>query len=349
VHSSTSSSDTDRSDSATTWSSAERIPHRANLTVAAAGIALGLIAVAAFELMLRVEGAPPTVIDDPAMWAIERDSARTADNSVILVGASRIQMGFSSDVFHERFPDRPLVVLPIDGRTPWPVLRDISRDPEVVGTIIVSSLSCLLPNEGFDLSPEYAAYADILASPSAVAERRIVTQVQWHLRIANPRNSWVGLVQHGEIGRPGVVMGPDRIRHADFLSRTDKGAGLRRVPTGRTPWFERPQAEREALLARSRRLIRSWVEPLTARGCTVAFVRFPPDAAGRAHREIVEPRAATWDQVLPYVGADVVVYAEDFPQLLDVRVPDGSHIDVRDKNKFTAQLLDILHRHGLFR
>ena len=90
------------------------------------------------EHFVRAEGFRPSVTDDRFLWAWER--GRVSDGSsktLALVGASRIHVGWSSDVGHELLPDWTIAQLAITGTAPIGTLRDLAADRDFRGVAIV--------------------------------------------------------------------------------------------------------------------------------------------------------------------------------------------------------------------
>src|SRR5262245_4426819 len=102
---------------------------------------MGFLLLGGWELFWRLQGFKPSLNDDPALWALSRKKVSQGDeNTVVFIGASRIQLDVNTDVFAEMTGKHP-IVLAIDGELPIPVLRDLADDPSFRGTII-----CELPD-----------------------------------------------------------------------------------------------------------------------------------------------------------------------------------------------------------
>ncbi len=92
------------------------------------------------ELFWRFRGAEPNYVDDPRRWSYFRDQVGPMKerNSTILIGASRIQLGWSLDTFRSIIPRTRIIQLAIDGTHPWAVLRDLSENTDFAGVVIVA-------------------------------------------------------------------------------------------------------------------------------------------------------------------------------------------------------------------
>lgn len=79
-----------------------------------------------------------SVTDDVALWINERSRLYGAGRrSVVLIGASRIQVGVDLDTFALKTGIRP-VQLAINGNSPLPVLENLAQDVDFSGTVICS-------------------------------------------------------------------------------------------------------------------------------------------------------------------------------------------------------------------
>jgi hypothetical protein len=92
-----------------------------------------------YELMWRYAGAKPTVKDDMALWALNRESISVKDERkpLALLGSSRLLAGFCPSAFEKQHPDYRVVQLAWTGRHPLAVLKHLSEDKNFVGYVIV--------------------------------------------------------------------------------------------------------------------------------------------------------------------------------------------------------------------
>ena len=101
---------------------------------------LSFLFIGGWELFWRIKGFVPSVTDDLGAWArIRRSAALQGTEPVVVVGSSRIQVGFHPDVFEDMTGIRP-IMLAIDGGSPVSVLKDLVFDPTFKGIIVCSLL-----------------------------------------------------------------------------------------------------------------------------------------------------------------------------------------------------------------
>lgn len=96
------------------------------------------------------------------------------------------------------------------------------------------------------------------------------------------------------------------------------------------------------------RILRAIVSKLAARGARVVFVRFPTSGERWEIDEQMYPRSEYWDRMAREVGG-AWIHFKDYPQLAMFELPDTSHIDMRDKDRFTENLINIIRSYQIYR
>jgi len=310
-------------------------------------VAAGLGATEAFW---RSQGHRPSVVDDPDLWAYHR--ARVYGNSVVLLGASRIQVGFDTDLFRSEFPNYRLVQLAFAGEHPLATLRDLAGDENFHGVVICAIVPVGFLEELRDDQQEFVDYYHRGMTLNSVLNRHIATFLQEHLVVVNPSVNLLRiaelLLRHHEVPEPyHVVAHRDRSRSADF-SRADVAALRgRRAANSRKALEHPPSISPEAWLAQVRQ-IEPWVRRIQKRGGQVVFVRFPTTGVFLQAQEHGFPRRECWDRLAAATGA-VTIHFQDVPGMSGFDCPELSHLDYRDAPRFTQALLDELVRRGMLR
>ena len=83
------------------------------------------------------------------------------------------------------------------------------------------------------------------------------------------------------------------------------------------------------------------VKAIEGRGGRVLFADFPTAGLVRAIEEKRYPRELFWDRFVGTVKAKAID-AADYPSLDGFQCPDGSHLDFRDRSRFTLALFEEL-------
>jgi hypothetical protein len=336
------------------------------------GLVLLVIVGGLLETALDVRGFKPSVDDSPAAWGRERQRASEAGtHGLILVGASRSQLDIDLDALAQATGKRP-IQLAIDGSSYLPVLADLAKDEHVKGVVIVEFRGGVPEPDYQDAATRYvnawrhrqglgAAY------DFARMERALVDWRQGVLRSyadgASPFQALSRRVLPPEVTPQYLVTRFSRSRDADYskvdlpalyYKRVMRNAGIENLPD--MPDYaavdrylaERIQALPQASVAHlltNTNLLGQMVRRIEARGGRVIFVMYPESGLVRAADDVMYPRALFWDRVVPLVGGKGLYYADE-QSLREFACPDGSHLDVRDKRRFTQALVKALESRG---
>ena len=318
---------------------------------AAVCAACALAALGGAELFWRSRGWPPNVTDSPALRAVELEKARAAGpGGVVLLGGSRMQLGFDHESFRARFPGRTLSNLSLDGTPEASFVVRLAREG-YAGAVLVSLRSDYLRSSHWEASEAaWLGTADVsgidrvvaagrawltdrvVVSQASLGWRPVLIQTAFHKRLPSP---------------PFFVTRPDRRRTADYRVMAERGelAGHRRGRVARVrEGGVRPEAPPE--WESNARSLGEAVRMIHSRGGRVVLIRFPTTDEHWDADETRFPKALFWDRLAGLTGAETVHF-RDVPALAGFDCPDTSHLDRRDAPAFTAALLDELERRGV--
>ena len=92
----------------------------------------------------------PSATDNDEWWAYHRGLVGKNDtNSIVLLGSSRILADISTRELHERLPGYSVAWLGVPSTSPVAALKDLARDSEFKGFVIVEwDAALLLADEG---------------------------------------------------------------------------------------------------------------------------------------------------------------------------------------------------------
>ncbi|MDX1381591.1 MAG: hypothetical protein R3233_10740 [Xanthomonadales bacterium] len=313
-------------------------------------LTLAIVAVLAVALLAlaewgwRARGFEPTRVNDADLWSVQRRAARGAD-AWMLLGASRMQLGFHRPTFEARYPACRLANLTVNGHYPLAALRDLADDPAVSGTVLVSSDARSFRAVHRDMQQAQVDHYHGVFSPERHLNRLLANAAQSRLVVANPEHNWVQALRRwlgGEVPVHGryTVVEPDGLVAADYTG-VDTQALVDHWERGLEDYYAQvpPESPREWLEAA--RVVVPWVEAIEARGGRVVFVRLPTSGPHWRIDEREYPRSAYWDQLETRLGLDTLHF-KDVPALDALDLPDSSHVDQRDRGRLTSALLDAL-------
>jgi hypothetical protein len=368
VRSSTSSSDiylTHRPIAAGNWLRA--------VCIAVAGL---LVVVALMEARLASRGFHTTVLDTDLLWLKQRQRAiDLGDKALIIVGASRVQLDLDLDVLRHDMKLEP-VQLAVDGSSFIPVLRDLAQDDRVAGTILVEYEdvqveSAETDDRGKQLVKAWERMPPRRLFPDyAFTEGLLSEFLHEHLRSyadgARPLTSLLRRILDSKATPQYLVTLASRERLADYqkvpmpsfyYNRVARNLGeVVSVKDGMT-WddLDADLSQRIAALQPAPRkifdantvLIAEMVRKIEARGSRIYFLAMPTSGLIREMDARRYPRDDYWNSFSGKVGA-IEVNAADYADLRVFQCPDGSHLDFRDRARFTTALAGVLaHENGV--
>lgn len=342
------------------------------LTPFALGVVLLVLVAGGLEYALAARGFKPTVVDSAQVWSGERARATAlGQRALILIGASRSQLDVDLPAMADATGKVP-VQLAIDGSSYLPVLKDLADDPGVKGTIVIDFQGGV-PDPAYqgasNLYVDYAArqraratHLDFVHAEAALSSFRQRLMRSY----ADGTGPFSALMVRALAPRATpqyLVTLPSRERDADYskvampafyYQRVVRNAGIEDVPQ-----FQDYASLDGFLAGRIRELspastngmdtngqvLAGMVRRIEARGGKVVFVMYPRSGLVRAADDVRYPRTLFWDPLVAMAGGKGIYFA-DVPALAGFTCPDGSHLDVRDKKRFTQALAEAIKAHG---
>jgi len=263
------------------------------------------------------------------------------------------------------------VQLAIDGTAYMPVLENLATDQNVTGTILVSATaSKLVPPEKNDAASEwvtaYDRYYRGLFSPALEARIRSYLSGQSSLYASSIPLERLPAILSGRVNTmTGFRTLHNRQQDADFsklqmpsyyinnvLDRF--GGRLERSSFKNLAEFDRYMIGVIAQMPENHAgdypakldHVNDLVDRIQQRGGKVIFVRMPTDKLIWKFDNKSYPRDEFWDIFASNTSA-ATIHFRDYADLQGQDLPDGSHIDQRDKKHFTGNLVRVLNETAL--
>lgn len=350
------------------------IPDGPWLSAIAAGLLITLGLVAAMEWRLAARGFRATVNDSPELWVEQRTRASSlGDEALILVGASRIQLALDLPELGRLTGLEP-VQLAVDGSSLVPVLKDLSEDPAVTGTVIVSYQDKLQAGASDYTAALVRGWRESSARPSAGAwdsfnydatEAYLEDAVDAHLRShADGTRAITALLQRvldPRVTPQYLVTLPSRARNADYrlvpmpeyyYLRVLRQLGNEAPEIADGTSVDDVGQQLQEAVAKvgaatmkhypdAARQVAEMASRIESRGGRVYFAVFPTSGMIRELEHRRYPRELYWNQFAAMPGVRGLHF-EDVPELQAFECPDGSHLDYRDQLPFTRALVKAL-------
>lgn len=349
-----------------TSSSNQRLPALPWLKLWLPALLLVMLLVAILEMRLALRGISPTQLDSEARWLESRSAAAThGRDALVLIGASRIQLGIDVPLL-QRLSGKPTHQLAIDGTSYWPLLQGLAEDSEFTGTVVVDYYehTPLAEAEGGLATVYEQRYQQKRTQLRHWNFDRLENLLEWRWRGmmrsyadgARPLDSlFYRILNKPEIPQY-LVTNFDRSRDADYsklpmpdfyLARVRRTLG-KDAPTVslRDKDYSQlfaalqqhidtlPVADTSGLAEKHRKLLRA-IQKIQSRGGHVIFLIMPSSGMVRAIEQRRFPDALFLEPLRRALPIPIID-ATSLPQFADFRCPDGSHLDYRDKPRFTA-------------
>lgn len=310
--------------------------------------AVFVLTVAAIETTLVARGGSRSANLSEDRWARNLQSAiQSADPySTVLLGASQMRAGFSSDAFSARYPNTPLFYLATAGESPFATLLFIAHETEFSGNLIVSIQEEFLETSRLE---EQRYLLDFFER-----EWKIDTQIDFFiedryglLTFRQPRfalqNVLDSLIRGN--GLPTARDWRHNRRNGESDYHFDRAEPARLVD--RRGWHYRmhQSADIDEWIENFRRMDAA-IAAIHDRGGHVALVKYPLAASWFTRNRLRFPKEQFWDRAMP-TGTGVAVDAMAIAVLGGFPQPDGNHLDAGDKGEFTDLLLDVLEARGM--
>lgn len=298
-------------------------------------------------------------VNSSAMWAQERRKA--VGDATVIIGSSRIFFDIDLDVWEEMSGVRP-VQLALEGTSPRIFLGDLAKDEKFNGLVIVGVTAPLFFTQDGGLR---GAVLDYIReqSPSQRVDHRLSMALEEVFAFLDEqtrpkRQIALAYLPLREGMRPRFdprkleVLGHDR--NTELWRRVPEDETYRKEATGQWelafsllapppgpdggPPPPMPDEAINAVIAE----VKANVDKIRARGGDVAFLRLPYDGGFKPIEDQGFPRERFWDRLVAGTDSAGVTF-HDYPELQGYYVPEWSHLEAREAERYTRTLAPIFY------
>lgn len=318
---------------------------------------LSLIGLAAWEIYWRSQGYYPTIDDNKALWAMEREKVNDlTKNDIVLLGSSRVLFDIQIYEWEKVTGTRP-IQLASAGSSPLPSFRDMVRNTNFAGTIIVGVTSGL-----------FFSTTSPLASPWKSIQEKV--DYYHNITYAQKLNHALSLPLQKNITFLSDVEGIDGINLKELLKKIQIEEPMK---DGMPPFHEfsdidenrnNRMTEKTATdTAFANTIKKVWlffgknskpmekqatmtyfledVKRFKARGGNLILVQCPSTGYYKDSEAQFAPRKEYWDELLKQAQVKGYNY-QDYAQLNHFDCPEWSHLSAEDADTFTVELAKIM-------
>ncbi|MGB5822317.1 MAG: hypothetical protein WBG90_22735 [Saonia sp.] len=331
-------------------------------------LVLGMIGLSSWERYWRSQEKVPTIQDDNALWALNRAKVdKLNEDDFIFVGSSRIHFDLQLDIWEKYTGKRP-VQLALGGASPLPSFRDIARNTDFSGTILVGITPPLFFSTTFPQAPpisgiqekvdyfHHRTYAQRLNQWLSMPLQRNLVMMHSYEDMISGNFDLRSLLQQIKIGNRtgGPQMPPfyefgknSEERNVRMLDRMVEEPDFAQTVidiwmfclNGDIPM---PPPDKESTST----FFLEDVKLIKKRGGKVILVRCPSTNGFRDLESRITPREAFWDELVEKSGLPAYHF-EDYEQLQGFNLPEWSHLSAEDADFFTKELMEIMKNDGI--
>ena len=320
-----------------------------------------LIGIAAWEAYWRAFGSYPAYRNSDGLWAMQRRRINEGEgNATVLIGSSRVLFDIQLPVWERLAGERP-IQLAFEGTSPMFMLEDLADEPAFTNGRLLIGVTPPLFFLGFDLRAGAIKYAkgETLSHRAGqwlsmhliepffgfydqdFALVMVLKRQPWPLR--QGVNNFRDIRKLSVSDRDRNTRMWEKVEHDpeyNALTKSNWTQFFAGPPPGTTP--ESMKAMVESQIARAA----AAVAKLKARGVQVVFVRPPSGGEFLQAENGGFPRERTWNVLLERTGVPGIHF-EDYPELQGYFLPEWSHLNGPEADRFTGAVYPILEReHG---
>ncbi len=323
-------------------------------------ITIGVIALGSWELYWRSQDYKPSIDDNKAFWAVQRDRVTNlSPDNVILMGSSRTLFDIQLDNWENQTGKRPIQLANV-GSSPLPVFHDIVENTNYSGTVIVGVTPGLFFSTTF---PEAEPWAWPQSRVDYYKDRTYAQRINHQLSLPLQQNLVLmsageeelddnidlkALLKRIKIGERvpevippfyefGIMTSLDR--NLEMTERTVTDTAFANTIINVWKFFANaaPPPDKEATMA----FFLKDAEKFKARGGNLILIRCPSSGGLRVGESHGLPRTEFWDDLVQ--KANVKAYHfEDYELFKNLKCPEWSHLSAEDARFFTTQLAKMM-------
>lgn len=303
-----------------------------------------VVSVGAYELALKKGGHRPSIESDQDLWSFYRAQIQNNPNALVILGASRAQLGLDTHVMRQRFPEKDVIELTLNGQYPMATLEALAQDESFTGVVWLSIVAQSLEPVYWDMQAPNNQYFEQEASFYKSLDAYISAWLQSKWRLLHPTlrlSDWVEFAFSDEQKKAPfyVIEHLDLSKSGDYSEQDLTQLVTHFVEQKRQNYLEQSAMSLAVWEAKVNRL-KLAVNSIENRGGSVVLIRMPTDKGHWQLDEANYPKAQYWDQLSD--SGLRAVHFKDWPALSDFDLPDSSHLDQKDAPPFTEQLIQVL-------
>lgn len=310
-----------------------------------------LVSLWAYEFFLDKKGFRPSVDHNKDLWSWHRWQATGNQEVLVLVGASRIQLGLHTDTLRQKLPDYAVESLAINGQYPIATLKSLANDESFNGLIIMSFMAQMLEPHYWDMQLAYNQNYEQNFSYYLALDAKLTARLKAHFNFLNPalglKDVIKSVAQKHHFPEASYVFGhADGSASGDYSLTDTAPLKAHFIQDKLTNYQENPPMSLAIWFEQIAKL-KQYIDSIQARGGQVVLVRFPTDDGHWQLDEEYYPRKDYWDSLVKTIPDVIAIHFNDDEVLRSFALPDSSHLDEKDSKIFTMRVIEILQSKNL--
>lgn len=303
-----------------------------------------LLSLFCYESWLEKNKHHASIASDKDLWSYHRQAVRNNPNAVVVLGASRAQLGLDMEVLRAEIPDRDWYQLTLNGQYPMATLEALANDDSFNGLVILSVVAQSLEPVYWDMQSAHNQYFETKSSAYRRMEAYLAAWIQSQWRMLHPELSletWLTAWQQKTLPEPFyVVEHLDLSKSGDYSEQDQAALTTHFVAQKQQNYIDQPPI-----------LVGVWqkqvdemmvlVNRLRSRGGDVVLLRMPTDQGHWSLDESYYPKSDYWDDISRRHDIQSIHF-KDWVDLSLYDLPDSSHLDFRDAVLFSRNLSKIM-------
>lgn len=300
-----------------------------------------------YEQELRGRGFLPSVDMHQDLWSWHRMKVSCCgkQDSLVLLGASRLLLDTSMDELRARYPGTSVHMLGLNGKYPLSTLENLAKDEHFTGTVVVSLNAQALEPFYWDMQQEEVDHYEENFSLYLALDAWLKSVYQSRYVFADSGLSWPNIVKYYDKNKrlkdPGyTTRALDLSIRGDFQLIDAEQLGKHFYKEKLKDYTDNPPSPLESWLPQIDKL-NELSSRIIDRGGNVILIRLP---TSKEHWDLDNeyyPKQDYWDRLVAQSYAPAIHFL-DIPGLSDFDLPDTSHLDFRDREAFTAAWFEVL-------
>lgn len=313
-------------------------------------LTLVFVILGSMELFWHMNGFVPSVNDTKDLWSYWRDRIYTENGrkKIVLIGASRLQLGIVPDVLEAELVDYDVVNLAVDGHAGYATFEDVANDPKFNGIVIYSTNVERFARSGFKAQKQWCEYYSHNYDPTLNDRMNFLfgLKLQGAANIfgANSSPKFVAdrIISY-DWPDPCISMRSDRYRPA-FYSKlpVDK---LEAILKSRIKFRKDSVSSNSVILLTEfedviQTRLTPFVDRINERGGKVVLLNMPQ--SGEYWKMAEDKYPIDFWNTMERNSDALAVHFQKYPSLSSFNCPDGSHLEYSDAVVFTKELARIM-------